>query len=277
MLGENLPNEGCDCIIWVMNERDADKDMREEWAGDGPPTPPPPPDDEETEFARLRRQMVDEQLAGRGIRDQRVLAAMGKVPRHRFVPREMAASAYDDHALPLPAEQTISQPYIVAIMTELAEVQAGDRVLEIGTGSGYQTAVLCEMGAEVYSIERHQLLSSRALQNLTELGYNSGNQLHLAVGDGSRGWVSAAPFDAIVVTAGAPAIPEALAEQLKEGGRLIIPVGNDRQQMLVALRREGGVLIEQSLIPCMFVPLIGEQGWPEGTGSAVSSNDEQNG
>ncbi|PZR98931.1 MAG: protein-L-isoaspartate O-methyltransferase [Candidatus Chloroheliales bacterium] len=218
--------------------------------------------------------MVSSQLAGRGIRNPRVLAAMERVPRHRFLPRELWPAAYEDRALPLPQGQTISQPYMVAIMSELLELQGVEQVLEVGTGSGYQTAVLAELAAEVYSIERVAELSARGLQNISNLGYNMASKLHLAVGDGSKGWPNAAPFDAILVTAGAPVVPEALAAQLKDGGRLVIPVGSNQQQMLLALRREGGALIEKSLIPCMFVPLIGEQGWQDDTGG--SGSDEQN-
>ncbi len=257
-----------------MSNPDYDRDMREELAGDGPPLPSPAPDDEETTLARARREMVSSQLVARGIRDPRVLATIERIPRHRFLPRAWWPAAYEDRALPLPEGQTISQPYMVAIMSELLHLQGNERVLEIGTGSGYQTAVLAELAAEVYSIERVAELSARGLQNLSNLGYNMASKLHLAVGDGSIGWPDAAPFDAILVTAGAPTIPKALAAQLKDGGRLIIPVGKDQQQMLVALRLEDGALIEKSLMPCMFVPLIGEQGWQSGMGD--NGDDEQN-
>ncbi len=237
-------------------------EMFDDTMGDGPPMPHSAVD-QELQYARLRAAMLRDQLHPRGIVDEQVLVAMGRLPRHRFMPAEVRQFAYDDRAVPIGQGQTISQPYIVAYMTQLLAVQAGERVLEIGTGSGYQAAVLAEMGATVFSIERYANLSARVLHLLAELGYNVSTQIHLSVGDGSLGWPSAAPYDAIIVTAAAPALPEALADQLRVGGRLLIPVGEAKLQTLVLFRKEGGELIAQRMIPCAFVPLVGEQGWAE--------------
>lgn len=236
--------------------------MYDDGMGDGPPMAHAE-FDRQAQYGRLRAAMVRDQLVPRGISDERVLAAMNRVPRHLFVADNMRQFAYDDRALPIEAGQTISQPYIVAMMTQTLAVQAGERVLEVGTGSGYQAAVLVELGAEVFSIERHPQLSAKVLQLFKELGYNTSIQVHLLVGDGTLGWPPAAPYDAIIVTAGAPVTPPALTEQLREGGRLLIPVGNEQQQQLVLYKVEGGRLIEQGMIPCVFVPLIGVQGWAE--------------
>ena len=203
-------------------------------------------------YAAARRAMVVNQLAARGIRDSAVLAAMARVPRHRFVPAEYRAEAYADHPLPIGLGQTISQPYIVAYMTEAADVARGDRVLEIGTGSGYQAAVLAELAREVYSIEIVPQLAKRAKQVLSALGYRN---LHLRTGDGYAGWKEHAPFDAIIVTAAPDHVPPALVEQLAVNGRMIIPVGTDDQQMRVITKTAHGV-IEQRTIDVRFVPLV---------------------
>lgn len=205
-----------------------------------------------------RNEMVDLDILRRDVQDERVLAAMRRVPRHVFVPEEQRSRAYLDTPLPIGCNQTISQPYIVAYMTQALELRGPERVLEIGTGSGYQTAILAELAAEVYSIERWEELSRRAGQVLAQLGYRN---IHLRVGDGSLGWPEAAPFDAILVTAAAPEVPMALKEQLAEGGRLVVPVGDPRFQELLQLRRCGSLFHRRSLGGCAFVPLIGEQGW----------------
>ena len=202
-----------------------------------------------------RRRMVDEQIAARSIRDERVLAAMRAVPRHEFVSARWRPLAYADRALPIDAGQTISQPYVVAFMTELARLQPDSRVLEVGTGSGYQAAVLAEVAGEVYSIEILETLAQSAQNTLRRLGYESVQVRH---GDGYRGWPEAAPFDAILVTAAAPRVPPALLAQLAVGGRLVIPVGDGgRQQLEVHERTPHGVVVERHL-PVLFVPMTGE-------------------
>ncbi len=198
--------------------------------------------------------MLDEQIAGRGVRDARVLDAMRKVPRHEFVPRAWRWFAYDDHPLPIGHGQTISQPYIVAAMTELAALGPESKVLEVGTGSGYQAAVLAEVAGEVYSIEIVKELADSAAETLRRLGYGSVRVRH---GDGYAGWPEAAPFDAIVVTAAAPRVPPALLEQLALGGRLVVPVGDAYQELEVHTRTATGVEV-QRVLPVRFVPMTGE-------------------
>jgi len=201
-----------------------------------------------------RERMVRCQLQGRDIADPRVLEAMRRVPRHLFVPVRWRDQAYDDHPLPIGFEQTISQPYIVALMTELARVKPGDRVLEIGTGSGYQTAVLAELGAEIYSIEVVERLSLEAAATLARLGYGS---VQVRAGDGHDGWPEHAPFAAAVVTAAPPSIPEPLRQQLAIGGRLVVPVGRSWQDLVVVLRTGSG-FTERTVLPVRFVPMVGE-------------------
>jgi protein-L-isoaspartate(D-aspartate) O-methyltransferase len=195
-------------------------------------------------YARERAQMVQEQLHARGIRDAAVLDAIRRVPRHRFVPPEYQAQAYADHPLPIGFEQTISQPYIVGYMTEAARVSAGERVLEIGTGSGYQAAVLAEIAGEVYSIEIVPELAERARALLAELGYRN---LHVRTGDGYAGWRERAPFDAILVTAAPSHVPPALVAQLAVNGRMVIPVGTGEQEMRVITKTRSGVV---ESVPC---------------------------
>ncbi len=207
-----------------------------------------------------REEMVSRQIAGRGVRDPRVLAAMRTVPRHRFVPEQHLSAAYEDRALPLSAGQTISQPYMVAHMTELLDVQPGMKLLEVGTGSGYQCAVLAALGGLVHTVERLRSLAQPAEELLTALGCPS---VVVHVGDGSLGLPSEAPFDRIIVTAGAPRVPEALAEQLADGGRLVVPVGDPGQQVVVCVERRGRRTVETPGLGCRFVKLVGGQGWPD--------------
>jgi protein-L-isoaspartate(D-aspartate) O-methyltransferase len=215
----------------------------------GPGTAP-----EEPLLARARERMVSDQIVARGVKDPRTLAAMRRVPRHLFVPEEQRAQAYDDHPLPIGHGQTISQPYIVGFMTEALRLQGGETVLEVGTGSGYQAAVLGEIAAHVYTIEIVEPLAEEAKRTLARLGY--ANVLARA-GDGYQGWPEAAPFDAIMVTAAAPRIPEALKAQLKEGGRLVIPVGDEYQE-LVVVTRKGDRFEERRVLPVRFVPMTGK-------------------
>ncbi|MEZ4331077.1 MAG: protein-L-isoaspartate(D-aspartate) O-methyltransferase [Myxococcota bacterium] len=210
---------------------------------------------EEPRVVRARAQMVERQLRGRDIDDERVLAAMGRVPRHRFVPEAAPDEAYDDGPHPIGEGQTISQPYIVALMTQCARLEPPCRVLEVGTGSGYQTAVLAELGCTVYSIEIVEPLSKRAERVLAATGY--ADRVQLRVGDGYRGWPEAAPFDAVLVTAAAPRIPEPLREQLRVGGRLVIPVGGAWQTLEVHRRTERG-FERESVTGVRFVPMTGE-------------------
>ena len=208
-------------------------------------------------IVRARQKMIDKQLLRRGIRKPNVLSAMQLVPRERFLPSELAEWAYADQALSIDCGQTISQPFIVALMTEALDVGPGDRVLEIGTGSGYQTAVLAELACEVISIERHGALTQQAGAVLGELGYKN---VRLLVGDGTLGYPELAPYTRILVTAAASRVPPALCEQLAEGGILVMPVGEPDGQMLQVLRKRHGQLYMEELSPCRFVPLIGSQG-----------------
>jgi protein-L-isoaspartate(D-aspartate) O-methyltransferase len=204
--------------------------------------------------------MVEIQLRNRGIRDPRVLDAMLHVPRHEFVPASLIKAAYDDRPLPLGDAETISQPYMVAAMTEAARVQPGDKALEVGTGSGYQAAILAYLGARVYSVERNAALAEMARERLARLGYDG---VEVIVGDGSEGYPPAAPYDIIIVTAAAPTVPPALPEQLAEEGRLVIPVGDLRRQDLLLNVKQAGEVKTRILDPCQFVPLVGKAGWPE--------------
>lgn len=206
----------------------------------------------------LRREMVGTQLIARGISAPRVLEAFRKVPRHAFVPENIRSSAYDDCALPIGEGQTISQPYMVAIMTELLKLKGGEEVLEIGTGSGYQTAILSMLCKKVYTMERIKALAQRAENILHRLGYNN---VEYIVGDGTEGYLPQAPYDGILVTAGCPEIPAPLIEQLSEGGRLVVPVGERHLQTLTVLTKEKGKTRTEESIGCVFVPLIGKFGW----------------
>jgi protein-L-isoaspartate(D-aspartate) O-methyltransferase len=212
-------------------------------------------------YAALRRGMVEAQLRARGIRDERVMAAMGKVPRELFVSADHWQEAYEDHPLPIGAGQTVSQPYIVAFMLEALALDGSEAVLEIGTGSGYQTALLAELARQVYSMERIGTLARAAAATLQDLGYRN---VQLAVGDGSLGLAEYAPFDAVVVSAAAPSIPQALLEQLRNGGRMVIPVGPQEAQELCFVRKQHGDAVVTRLEGCRFVPLVGQQGFAEG-------------
>ena len=215
----------------------------------------------DAEFALLRHRMVDQQLRARGIVDARVLDAMERVPRHDFVASSHEWAAYDDAPQPIGLGQTISQPYMVARMTELLEIGDDSRVLEVGTGSGYQAAVLATLAREVWTIERHGGLAAEAQRTLTALGYDN---VHVVVGDGTLGLPAHAPYDAIVVTAAAPRVPPALRDQLALGGRLVIPVGDRNTQWLTLVRRDADGDRESIVLGCRFVPLVGEQGYDEG-------------
>jgi protein-L-isoaspartate(D-aspartate) O-methyltransferase len=209
-----------------------------------------------------RLAMVATQIAARGVRDARVLEAMREVPRHRFVPEEARLEAYEDRPLPIGQGQTISQPYMVATMTETLAPQQEDRVLEIGTGSGYQTAILARLAARVHSMERHAALAERARSVLDSLGITN-VQIHL--GDGTEGLPEEAPFERILVTAGAPAVPQSLRQQLTDGGRLVIPVGPSDFQHVTIVERRGDQYVERLGDACTFVPLIGRLGWRNGS------------
>jgi protein-L-isoaspartate(D-aspartate) O-methyltransferase len=216
--------------------------------------------DSETAFANQRAQMVADQLAGRGIRDERVLEAIGHVPRHRFVSPGEQIYAYEDRPLPILSGQTISQPYIVAYMLQALGLKDGEKVLEIGTGSGYQAALLAELAGEVYTLERHLPLVQAAQHVLADLGYRTVSVHHA---DGSLGWLAAAPYDAIIVAAGAPVVPQPLLQQLAPAGSLIIPVGEPGRQSLQLWHREEDGFDFEELVPVAFVPLIGAHGWEE--------------
>jgi protein-L-isoaspartate(D-aspartate) O-methyltransferase len=207
------------------------------------------------DFALERRRMVQEQLMPRGIHDARVLAVMSKVPREEFVPQDVRAQSYSDGPLPIGQGQTISQPYIVALMTEQLRLEPSDRVLEIGTGSGYQAAVLAELVTDVYTIEIIEPLVKNAEATLARLGYKN---VHVKAGDGYKGWPEQAPFDAIIVTCAPDRVPQSLTEQLKDGGRMIIPVGEQFAQELYLLEKKNGQLKESATLPVRFVPMLGE-------------------
>jgi protein-L-isoaspartate(D-aspartate) O-methyltransferase len=212
-----------------------------------------------TDFAALRARMVERQLRRRGIADERVLAAMGEVPREAFVPPRLRHRAYSDSALPIEERQSISQPWIVAAISQAMELHGSERVLEVGTGSGYSTAVLSLLAAEVVTIERHEALALSARETLASLAITN---VELAIGDGSRGVPKRAPFEAIAVHAAAPAAPPALISQLAEGGRLVVPITADPEtDLLTVLRRHGAEAEARTIGPCRFVPLVGEEGF----------------
>ncbi len=211
-------------------------------------------------FISLREKMVIEQIAHRGLRSPRLLEAFRRVPRHYFVPPDCQKNAYDDGPLPIGIGQTISQPYIVALMTSLLALEGGETVLEIGTGSGYQAAVLAELAKTVHTIERHAPLAEKASEILSKLGYTN---VFVHTGDGTRGWPDTGPYQGILVTAAAPCPPQPLLDQLAEGGKLVIPVGDHYGQDLQVWERQGNKFEPDSIIPVMFVPLRGEFGWKD--------------
>jgi protein-L-isoaspartate(D-aspartate) O-methyltransferase len=210
------------------------------------------PQDREDRFVEARRHMVETQIEARGIKDERLLEVLRRVPRHLFIPEGQRQEAYADEPLPIGQGQTISQPYIVAYMTEKLKLRGPERVLEVGTGSGYQTAVLAELSSDVFSIEVVEPLALKAQNLLSELGYSN---IHYKVGDGNSGWEEFAPFDGILVTAAAPEVPAPLRRQLKDGGRMILPRGTFSQE-LVLIIRQGDTFRQSELIPVRFVPLI---------------------
>ncbi len=218
------------------------------------------PADKEAEFLKKREAMVREQIAAKGVRDRRVLDAMRRVPREKFVLLKELSEAYEDTPLPIDCGQTISQPYMVALMTECLELKGDEKVLEIGTGSGYQTAILCLLCEMVHSMEKHPELCTKASSVLRELGLEN---FKLMTGDGTKGWPEHAPYEGIIVTAGAPEVPAPLIEQLAVGGRLVIPVGDTFSQILKKLVKTQTGYEASDVCGCRFVPLVGEYGWAE--------------
>ena len=223
------------------------------------------PWEEDVDFAELRAEMVRKDIAARGITDPRVLEAMRRVPRERFVWQVDRSQACTDHPIRIGEGQTISQPYIVALMTQELGLAGDEKILELGTGSGYQTAILAELAREVYTVERFESLSTRARELLDDLGYAG---VHYRVGDGTLGWPEEAPFDRIIVTAGAPQVPEALKNQLADGGRLVIPVGGEGYQDLMLVTRGGEGFTDRVVCGCSFVKLVGTEGWSAGDDDA---------
>jgi protein-L-isoaspartate(D-aspartate) O-methyltransferase len=212
------------------------------------------------DYRLARERMVKTQLVPRGIKNPRVLKVMGKIPRNLFIEEALSGEAYNDHPLPIGHKQTISQPYIVALMTEALELTGDEKVLEIGTGSGYQTAILADLSRKVFTIERIRDLMVKARTILADLGYNN---IMFKAFDGTLGWKEYEPYDAIMVTAGAPKIPEPLLDQLADGGRLIIPVGNRFSQELIKVTKKNGNIIQKNFGGCRFVDLVGVHGWKD--------------
>jgi len=213
-----------------------------------------------SQFEVARREMVERQIRQRGIRTPRVLDAMASVPRHLFIPPQLSANAYLDEPLPIGEAQTISQPFMVAAMAEALSLEGSEKVLEVGAGSGYQAAVLSLLAREVTAVESQLALAAAARERLARLGYSN---VRIVEGDGSLGWPADAPYEAILVTAAAPAVPPPLIEQLAEGGRLVIPVGSVKDQELLRVMKIGGEVTQQSLFACRFVPLLGRYGWQQ--------------
>ncbi|MCM8829891.1 MAG: protein-L-isoaspartate(D-aspartate) O-methyltransferase [Candidatus Omnitrophica bacterium] len=213
--------------------------------------------EEKANFVDMRRMMVENQIVSRGIKEKRVIEAFLKVPREMFVPEHLKECAYQDGPLSIGEGQTISQPYIVALMTKALDVKGGEKVLEVGTGSGYQSAILAEIGCDVYSVERIKKLAIRAKKVLKELGYN----VKIKIGDGTLGWDEFAPYDRIIVTAAGPDIPPSLYNQLKDGGIIIMPVGDRYFQDLILVKKIGDRMEKKNFGGCQFVPLIGAEGW----------------
>lgn len=209
-------------------------------------------------YEALRNKMVEEQIAPRDISDEKVLAAFRKVERHEFVPPDLQDSAYQDHPLPIGEGQTISQPYMVALMTQCLNLKGNEKILEIGTGSGYQAAILAGLAKEVYSVERIESLAKRAKATLKKLGYGN---VQIKVADGTLGWKEHAPYDGIIVTAAAPKIPNTYIEQFNVGGRLVIPVGGMFSQILTIVEKKPDGVLTSEICGCVFVPLVGKEGW----------------
>ena len=212
------------------------------------------------DYETLRKRMVEEQLIPRGIKDPRVLNAFYKIERHKFIPENLRNTAYADFPLPIGESQTISQPYIVALMTECLGLTGKEKVLEIGTGSGYQTAILAELAGEVYSIERFEFLAKKAQTFLGELGYKN---IKIRVGDGTMGWEEARPFDRIIITAASPKVPLPLLDQLADNGKLILPLGEGFSQVLTLVEKKDGKLESSDICGCVFVPLVGKYAWQD--------------
>jgi len=210
------------------------------------------------DFKSLQEEMVTQQIMRRGVVTPRVIEAFRKVPRHLFVPEEFWSHSYNDHPLPIGEGQTISQPYMVALMTDLLDLKEDEKALEIGTGSGYQAAILAELAKEVYTIERHKVLAERAEKLLKDLKYLN---VKVLVGDGTKGWEEFSPYQKIIVTASAPNVPQPLFEQLDETGKLVIPIGGRWSQDLILIEKRKGKMIKRSICGCVFVPLIGEYGY----------------
>lgn len=235
------------CLIWVNQTCTKSKNEPEQALSKT--------NSDENIFSQAREQMVRFQIENRGIKDSLVLAAMRKVPRHYFVPQYLKGQAYDDNPLPIGWQQTISQPYIVAFMTEQLRLKGGEKVLEIGTGSGYQAAVLAEIAGEVYTIEIVQPLAERTIKILQARNYSN---IHVKIGDGYQGWPEEAPFDAIIVTAAPNHIPQPLTNQLKPGGRMILPVGEHIQDLILVTKNTNSKIIQKRVLPVRFVPMTGE-------------------
>ena len=213
----------------------------------------------ETDFVVMRNMMIEEQLVPRGISDKKVLEVFRKVPRHEFVPKDLVQNSYSDYPLPIGEGQTISQPYMVALMTQSLCLKGDEKILEIGTGSGYQAAILSQLVKEVYTVERFKGLAEKASDIFKRSGYEN---INIKIGDGTLGWEEHVPYDGIIVTAGAPGIPESLLKQLKDGGRMLIPIGSGGfGQILTLVERIGKNIRTSELCGCMFVPLIGKEGW----------------
>lgn len=249
LIGRNL---GVWCTGMVPS--DAELAQAASQAEAAPPVPTPTAAEADP-YAEFRREMVENQLRARDITDQRVLEVMARVPRHRFVPEDQQRRAYNDHPLPIGHGQTISQPYIVALMTQLAAPKPGDRALDVGTGSGYQAAVLAELCKEVFSIEIVEPLAEQAKKRLAELGYKN---IQVRAGDGYRGWPEHAPFDVIIVAAAPTHVPQPLVEQLAPGGRMVLPVGGYPQQLTLITKGADGTVRRKVVAPVLFVPMTGE-------------------
>jgi len=214
-----------------------------------------------------KEEMIQRQLMPRGINDNKVIAAFRKVPRHEFIAKGSINISYADHPVSIGCNQTISQPYMVALMTQVLDLKGQERILEIGTGSGYQTAILAEICKEIYSIERFEELATKARETLDKLGYNN---IEIKIGDGTQGWRESSPFDRIIVTAAAPDIPKNLIDQLENNGKMVIPIGGRLSQMLTLIEKHEGQISTKDICSCVFVPLLGRYGWNEGSSTSYN-------